>query len=74
MFYIVFAKIDGEKFTAFIVEAHFFRDSSPANEEHKDGHSRQLDDAHLPGKLQGTERKSATQRKSAAATSWRSIS
>ena len=40
--FTVFAKVGGEKFTAFLVERHFPASSSGA-ERTQDGHHRQLD-------------------------------
>ena len=56
--YIVFAKVDGEKFTAFIVE-RTFPGCKPGNEEHKMGIHGSSTTPDLPGKLQGAEGKPA---------------
>lgn len=54
--FIVFAKVDGEKFSCFIVERGFPGLSVGADE--KDGSPRQLHRASLPRKLPGAPRKS----------------
>ena len=68
--YIVFAKVDGEKFSCFIVER-----GTPGfslwRRRKKDGHQGQLDDADLFRECAGAEGKSAA-RNRAAGTSWRS--
>ena len=56
--YVVFAKVDGEKFTAFIVE-RTFPGIQAGERRAQDGDSRELDDADLSGKLQGAEGKRA---------------
>jgi len=50
--YVVFAKVNGEKFTAFIVERTFLVKRAMRAQ---DGNSRELDDADLPGELQGAK-------------------
>ena len=56
--FIVFAKVDGEKFTAFIVE-RTFPGFKPGNEEHKMGIHGSSRCPDLPGKLQSAEEKRA---------------
>ena len=56
--FIVFAKVDGEKLTAFIVETHVPR-LQARQRRAQDGHPWQLHHSNLPGKLQGPEGKRA---------------
>ena len=56
--FTVFAKVDGEKFSAFLVERSW-EGVRPGAEEHKNGHPRQLDDGAVSRQRQGSRRKSA---------------
>jgi alkylation response protein AidB-like acyl-CoA dehydrogenase len=69
--YIVFAKVDGEKFSCFIVERGTPGFSARRGRK-KDGHSRQLDRCRCFSRIARCPRKICCT-KSAAATSWRSI-
>ncbi len=51
--YTIFAKVDGEKFTAFLVERKF-PGSRPGRRRKEDGHQRQLHHCHLSGQRAGT--------------------
>ena len=56
--YIVFAKVNGEKFTRIHRGAHV-SGIQAGQRRAQDGHSRQLDDADISGELQGSQGKSA---------------
>ena len=70
--FIVFAKVDGEQFTAFIVERRFPGVSS-GKEEHKMGPARLVDDAAHPAGRAGARRRTCSAR-SARGTRSRSTS